>query len=338
MTTLLAAFWSGDALPYTFAFLLGFSLLVYIILDGYDLGVGILSRNVSTEERDTMISSIGPFWDANETWLVLASGLLLVAFPLAHGPIFQHLYIPITIMLIGLILRGVSFDFRAKVPENKKPIWNRAFFSGSILTSMAQGYMMGAFMISFNDDILSILFCWATALFALSAYGLIGSGWLIMKTHHQLQQKAFHWAKLSLITAALGTLFIAILSPLLIPAIASKWLSQDSYPLYIIPLLILLLFIAQGISLKRLKSNPTRQQWMPFALTIGIFTLNFIAIAFSYHPWIIMGEISITEGAASHESLGIILVGTLVCLPVLIIYTVVAYRIFHGKAEPLSYK
>ena len=133
----------ADWLPWAFASLMGFSILVYVVLDGFDLGVGILFPLATPAEQDKMIGSIGPFWDANETWLVLAVGLLLVAFPQAHGMILTALYLPVFIMLVGLILRGVAFEFRAKARAQHKRLWNRLFFTGSLMTALAQGFMLG---------------------------------------------------------------------------------------------------------------------------------------------------------------------------------------------------
>ena len=152
-------------LPLTFAGLMGFSILVYVVLDGFDLGVGLLSPLATPEHRDRMIASIGPFWDANETWLVLAIGLLLVAFPQAHGMILSGLYLPVAIMLIGLILRGVAFEFRAKAPPSHKSAWDWAFFVGSLMTSLSQGFMLGMYITGLEWTLPAIIFSGLTALF-----------------------------------------------------------------------------------------------------------------------------------------------------------------------------
>ncbi|HET9206718.1 MAG TPA: cytochrome d ubiquinol oxidase subunit II, partial [Burkholderiaceae bacterium] len=140
-----------ESLPVIFMALMGLSMLVYVVSDGYDLGVGMLMHRATPEEKDVMIASIGPFWDANETWLVLGIGILLVAFPKAHGVVLTELYLPVALMLIGLILRGVAFDFRVKARDVHKPLWNRAFLTGSALASVAQGYMLGRYITGFAD-------------------------------------------------------------------------------------------------------------------------------------------------------------------------------------------
>ena len=140
----------NDIYPLIFVFLMALSMLIYVVLDGYDLGVGILIRRASEEHKDQMIASIGPFWDANETWLVLGVGILLVAFPKAHGVILGGLYLPVAFMLIGLILRGVAFDFRVKAHDDHRKWWNRAFYSGSLLAATSQGFMLGIYLLGFE--------------------------------------------------------------------------------------------------------------------------------------------------------------------------------------------
>ena len=164
----------AEFLPLFFLAVMGLSLLAYVILDGYDLGVGLLLLLASDAEKDTMIASIGPFWDANETWLVLGVGVLLIAFPMAHGLVLQALYLPVAVMLIGLILRGVAFDFRVKAPLKYKHFWNRAFFTGSLMASGSQGWMLGSYITGFPADHWAghlasaspspyppLMFCWA---------------------------------------------------------------------------------------------------------------------------------------------------------------------------------
>ena len=166
---------NGKWLPYTFAGLMGLAILIYAILDGYDLGVGMLSDSANEKEKDRMIASIGPFWDANETWLVLGVGLMLVAFPSAHGVVLTELYLPVAVLLFGLIFRGVAFDFRAKVSYQKKWRWNLAFYFGSLLSALSQGYMLGAYIMGFEDSPLATLFAILTALAVASGYCLIGA-------------------------------------------------------------------------------------------------------------------------------------------------------------------
>ncbi|MDH5539956.1 MAG: cytochrome d ubiquinol oxidase subunit II, partial [Rhizobacter sp.] len=179
-----------QALPVVFMALMGLSMLIYVVSDGYDLGVGMLMPWAGDAEKDTMIASIGPFWDANETWLVLGVGILLVAFPKAHGVVLSALYLPVTLMLIGLTLRGVAFDFRVKARDSHKATWDRLFFAGSALASGAQGWMLGRYVSGFGEGWNYPVFAAAIALALPMAYVLLGAAWLIMKTEGGLQHKA----------------------------------------------------------------------------------------------------------------------------------------------------
>ena len=174
-------------LPVVFLALMCAAMLAYVILDGYDLGVGILLRRASDSEKDIMISSIGPFWDADETWLVLGVGILLVAFPMAHGVILTALYLPVAAMLLGLILRGVAFDFRVKVAAANKPMWNALFHVGSVLAAYAQGVMLGFYIVGFKYEWLPVLFAFFTGFCLVAGYALLGATWLLMKTEGTLQ-------------------------------------------------------------------------------------------------------------------------------------------------------
>lgn len=329
---------SGDWLPYSFAFLMGLSMLIYAVLDGYDLGVGILSDSATSEEKDRMIASIGPFWDANETWLVLGVGLLLVAFPAAHGIILTELYIPVAIMLFGLIFRGVAFDFRAKVPYQKKWRWNYAFAGGSLLTALAQGYMLGKYIMGFDDSWTTVGFSWLIALAVVSGYCLVGACWLIMKCENELQKKAVKWARYHLVNTTVGIALVSLSTPVLSDRISAKWFEMPNI-LYIAPIPILTgaLIVGLHLMLKKMPFENDRLSWAPFVMTISLYVLCFGGLAFSFFPYIIPEKMLITEAASAPESLMIILIGALVVLPILIGYTALCYYIFRGKARELRY-
>ena len=225
-------------LPVFFAALMGLSILVYVILDGFDLGVGLLSPLAPPVERDRMVASIGPFWDANETWLVLAIGLLLVAFPAAHGKILSGLYLPVAVMLIGLILRGVAFEFRVKAPVVQKPGWDRAFFAGSLMASLAQGFMLGIYILGLEWSAWSVTFGALTAICLTTAYAFIGATWLIFKTEDRLQRRSVLWARRSIWGVMLGLAAVSAASPLASPRIFDKWFSVPEV-LFLAPLPIL---------------------------------------------------------------------------------------------------
>ena len=219
MTPFIDPWW----LPVIFAGLMGLSILLYVILDGYDLGVGMLTRLEKDENRDLMVASIGPFWDANETWLVLGIGLLLVAFPLAHGLILTQLYLPVVLMLVALILRGVSFEFRAKAPPEYKHRWDHAFFAGSLVTALCQGYMLGAYVLGFDQSLAAVLFCLLAALGLVAGYVFVGACWLIYKVEGELQKRAVRWAEVSLWATAMAMAIISIATPLLSERIFNRW-------------------------------------------------------------------------------------------------------------------
>jgi cytochrome bd ubiquinol oxidase subunit II len=325
-------------LPFVFASLLGLSILIYVVLDGFDLGVGILFPFATPAERDTMVASIGPFWDANETWLVLAIGLLLVAFPVAHGAILTQLYLPVAIMLVGLILRGVAFEFRAKAPLVHKPAWDGAFFLGSLMTGLSQGFMLGLYIMGLSYTWWHVGFALITAVFLTVGYSFIGANWIIAKTEGSLQEKAISWSKGGIWGVISGVGAISLATPLVSSRIFDKWFSLPQF-LYLLPLPILsgLLIGLIWWQLRRLPMEGDRRSWVPFVASIALFALGFAGMAYSFFPFIVPEAITIYEAASAPESLAIILVGTLIVLPTILCYSILSYWIFRGKATALSY-
>ncbi len=215
---------SFDAmLPVIFMGLMGFSMLVYVISDGYDLGVGMLMHRATDAEKDVMVASIGPFWDANETWLVLGVGILLVAFPRAHGLVLGELYLPVALMLVGLTLRGVAFDFRVKAKDTHKKTWDRLFFAGSALASVAQGWMLGRYVSGFGTGWNYPLFAAAIAVALPMAYVLMGACWLIMKTEGDLQARAIAWARTAWWPVVVGMVLISMATPWVSATVRDRW-------------------------------------------------------------------------------------------------------------------
>ena len=325
-------------LPFIFAGLMGLSILIYVVLDGFDLGVGILFPFATPEEKDRMVASIGPFWDANETWLVLAIGILLVAFPTAHGAILTQLYLPVAIMLIGLILRGVAFEFRAKAPMGHKRAWDVAFWTGSMMAALTQGFMLGMHVMGLAWTWPHIAFSLVTGVFLTVAYSFIGATWMIMKAEGALQVKAVEWAKGGIWGVVLGMGAISLATPFVSPRIYGKWFAWPEM-LYLSPLPLLsgLLVILIWWKLRRLPLANDHYAWVPFIATIALFTLGFLGMAYSFFPYVVPEAITIYEAAAAPESLAIILVGTMLVLPVIIAYSILSYFIFRGKATALRY-
>lgn len=329
----------ATTLPLIFVTLMGLSILLYVILDGFDLGVGLLMPFATPEERDRMIASIGPFWDANETWLVLAIGLLLVAFPAAHGTILTALYLPVTVMLIGLILRGVAFEFRAKAPRTQKPWWDRAFFAGSLMTALSQGFMLGIYILGLRWTWASVAFALLTAGALTVAYSFIGAAWTILKTDGALQAKAVRWARGGIWGVVLGMGSVSLATPLTSDRIMDKWFGFPEIVLLApLPLCSLALIVMLWVSLRNLPSAQDRFAWLPFVGAIGLMALGFAGMAYSFYPYIVPEQMVLYDAAAAPESLRIIFYGALVVIPVILAYTVLAYVIFRGKATQLSYE
>ncbi|RUW76433.1 MULTISPECIES: cytochrome d ubiquinol oxidase subunit II [unclassified Mesorhizobium] len=325
-------------LPLVFAGLMGLAILIYVILDGFDLGIGILFAAADDHEQDTMIAAIGPFWDANETWLVLAVGLLLVAFPLAHGTILSALYIPVFVLLVGLILRGVAFDFRAKVPAGSKHRWNRIFFLGSAVASLAQGYMLGVYVLGLDVGLGGIAFGALVALCLSAAYAAMGSAWLIYKTEGELQKKAVRWLRTALVLAALGMVAVSLATPFASPRIFDKWfLFPEILYLSPLPILSALLFVWLWRQTFHLPKPNDRHALTPFLTLAAIFALGFAGLAWSFYPFVVPDKLTIWQAASAPESLIVILVGVVVVLPIIIFYSFYAYRVFGGKATDLTY-
>lgn len=331
-------FFDPSLLPVIFAALMGVSILIYVVLDGFDLGVGVLLVAADEPERDRMIASIGPFWDANETWLVLAVGLLLVAFPVAHGAILSALYLPVALMLFGLILRGVAFEFRAKAPGRHKRAWDGAFFAGSLLTALAQGFMLGLYIMGLEWSFATVLFALLTGLCLTGAYAFIGATWLILKTEGVLQAKAVAWAKRTLAGVAVGLAAVSAATPLVSPRIFDKWFSvPEIFFLAPLPVTSVALVAVLWIALRHLPDEADRWSWVPFVATAALFVLAFAGPAYSFYPYVVPGTMTLYEAASAPESLAIILAGAVFVLPVIAGYTVLAYTVFRGKATELRY-
>jgi len=326
-------------LPLVFTALMALAMLLYVVLDGYDLGVGLLLRGAADDDKDRMVASIGPFWDANETWLVLGVGLLLVAFPLAHGVILGALYLPVAAMLIGLILRGVAFDFRVKARAAHKPLWNGAFWAGSLLAAFSQGFMLGSYVLGFRDDAVGLGFAVLIGLCLCAGYALLGAGWLVLKAEGELRAKALRWAYAALWLTGLGIAAVSVATPWASPRIFAKWFAMPQLLwLLPVPVLTTLVFAATEGSIRRLRRGETSRDWVPFAGAIALFVLAFAGLAYSLFPYLVVDRMTLWQAAAAPESLLIMLVGAAVTLPMILVYTVYVYRVFWGRSGALSYE
>ncbi len=325
-------------LPLVFAVLMGVAILAYVILDGFDLGVGILLPLATRDEQNLMVASIGPFWDANETWLVLGVGILLVAFPLAHGIVLSSMYLPVALMLIALILRGVAFEFRVKASGWHRELWNRLFFVGSLTASFAQGMMLAGVVTGFAKG-------WAYLLFALLAgaglaggYALLGGTWLILKTEGDLHLRALRWSKGAVLLTATGVAAISLATPFANAGVMERWFVWPRFLwLAPLPLATIVAFVGIWRAIGRLQCATSTREWAPFVLSVWVFVFAFTGLAYSLFPYLVVGRMTIWQAAAAPESLRFVFVGACVVLPLVVAYTVFSYRVFWGKARALTY-
>ncbi|MEZ5570957.1 MAG: cytochrome d ubiquinol oxidase subunit II [Halioglobus sp.] len=328
-----------QVLPQFFVMVMGLALLLYVILDGFDLGIGILVPLAEDAEKDIMIAAIGPFWDANETWIVLGIGVLLIAFPKAHGIILSSLYIPVTVMLFGLILRGVAFDFRVKAGDARKHLWNRAFFIGSLTAAMSQGWMLGAYITGLQENLTSYLFAALIALTLPALYVMLGSGWLLIKTEGMLFEKAAVWARHALLPMGIALLLVSIATPIVSQEIAARWFSMPiAIGLLPIPVSCALCYAILYWILRRVDILRNGYGWVVFTALIVICLMAALGLAYSIYPDIIIGRMDVFEAAAATNSLQFIFYGVAATLPVILLYSGFVYRIFRGKATSLSYE
>jgi cytochrome bd ubiquinol oxidase subunit II len=322
-------------LPLVWAGLIALSVLVYVILDGFDLGIGILFPFVRSEAgRDRMMNSVAPVWDGNQTWLVLGGGGLFAVFPLAYAVIMPALYAPIIVMLLALIFRGVAFEYRFKT-RRAKFLWDASFAGGSMLATFAQGIALGALV--HGIPVAERAYAgggwgWLTAFSVLTGialtvgYALLGATWLIYKTDGELQRAAYRFAWIT----GTGTLaligVVSLWTPFLNASYMARWFGWPQM-LYVIPVPLLVglcaLALYRGLSSKR--------QLMPFLASLGLFLLSFVGLLISFYPYIVPSSITIWSAAAPDNSLSFILIGAAVLLPLILLYTIHAYWVFRGK-------
>lgn len=315
-----------------------FATLMYIVMDGFDLGIGILMPFIKNEKhKDVMVNTVAPVWDGNETWIVLGGAALFGAFPLAYSVIIEALTVPLTLMLVALIFRGVAFEFRFKALENHLKFWDRSFMLGSIFTTFLQGIVVGAVIQGFNVENRTFvggqldwiapfpLFCG----FALIAtYALLGSTWLIMKTEGELQQSMFRFANKTLLIMVAALIIISAWTPLAFPFVAERWFSiPNLYYLLPVPVITTLACLIITNSLKK------RRERSPFIMALIIVILGFAGLGISIWPNIVPPSISIWDAASPEISQSFMLFGAVLILPVILAYTFWSYYVFSGKVK-----
>ena len=326
------------ALPLIFMAIMGVSLLMYVILDGYDLGIGMLLPLATGEEKETMIAAIGPFWDANETWLVLGVGVLLIAFPAAHGLVLSSLYLPVTIMLIGLILRGASFDFRVKADVRQKRMWNRAFATGSLVAALAQGWMLGSYITGLRTSAVNVAFSALIMLTLPALYLVLGAGWLLIKTEGPLFEKALRWGRNAMPAMGVALLAVSVSTPVVSPTIAARWFTLPNFiGLLPIPIATIVAFFGVFWVLSRPAVARAGYAWLVLGGTVLLCVMAALGLAYSLYPYVVLDELTIYDAAASTKSLTFVFVGVAVVLPFTVAYTIYVYNVFRGKATGLTY-
>jgi len=311
--------------------IIGFCILMYVLLDGFDLGIGIMFPFFSDKEQNLMMSTILPVWDGNQTWLVLGIACFYGAFPSAFSLVMPALYLPLLVMVIALLLRGITFEFRLK-EKGFRWVWNGIFFLSSVIVTMSQGLLLGAFVKGFeitpdSQLVFSVLtpFNITCAIALLFGYSLLGATWTIAKTTGELQNKMFSISLACLIVVATFLGLISLWTPFESPVIWQRWFGEDFYRLLFLPIssaLLILLFI---------RSIFKRHEYILYWLTVGIFLCAYIGFGISTWPYIIPHKITMWQAAAPPESQLFMLIGTLLLLPILIGYTSYAYYIFRDK-------
>ena len=323
------------------AIIIAFAVAMYVVMDGFDLGIGILFPKFKVgPERDTAMNSIAPVWDGNETWLVLGGGGLMAAFPLAYSIILPALYAPLIAMLLGLVLRGVAFEFRWRDPAHR-PTWDAAFFTGSLVATLAQGITLGALLQGITVEGRAYAGGWwewaspfslLTGISLVIAYALLGTCWLIWKTEGPLQQQMFRYAR------SLGLAFVVAIGAvsLATPFLENQyWERWFAYPGIIVTAPVpFLMVIAIAVFARALVK---KQERTPFFSALAIFGMCLVGLGVSIWPDVVPGRVTIWQAAAPDESLGFMLVGAMIMVPIILSYTAWSYWVFRGKVGEDGY-
>jgi cytochrome d ubiquinol oxidase subunit II len=327
-------------IPVLWAFIIAFAVFVYVVMDGFDLGLGMLFPLFPKKaDRDVMMNTVAPVWDGNETWLVLGGGGLMAAFPLAYAVLMPALYTPMIAMLIGLIFRGVAFEFRWRT-QRERNLWDIAFAAGSLLAAMAQGVALGAILQGIHVEgrhygggwwdwltPFSIL----TGLSVVVGYALLGATWLVMKTEGELRDEAYRlsWWLLFAMIAAMGAVSLA--TPFLHMEYANRWFKWPNIVLTApVPIAV------AGVTVLLLRSLANKQDYRPFFLTLTLFGLSYAGLGISMWPYIVPRSITIWQAASPENSQIFMLFGVAILIPMILGYTAWAYYVFRGKVKPES--
>jgi cytochrome bd ubiquinol oxidase subunit II len=325
-------------LPLIWFGLIIMAIFLYVILDGFDLGVGILFPFAPSEKcRDRMMNSIAPFWDGNETWLVFGGGGLFAAFPLAYAVLMPAFYIPVILILLGLVFRGVAFEFRFKAAGTTQKLWDWSFHVGSLVAAFSQGVVLGGIIQGIKVQGRSFAgsgFDWLSAfsimtgLALVCGYALLGSTWLIMKTEDDTQRWARRCAAYFLLFVAAFMILVSLSTPLINEGIKNLWFSWPN-----IILLSPLPLLSAGMLVLLWRDLRHLAEYRPFFLSLGIFLMNYVGLGISIWPWLVPHEITFRQAAASPQSQSLLLIGAAISLPIVLSYTAYCYYVFRGKTS-----
>lgn len=322
-------------LPLIWALVIGFAVAMYVVLDGFDLGIGILFPFAKNERsRDQMMNTVAPFWDGNETWLVLGGAGLLVAFPAAYAILMPAFYLPVTLMLLALVLRGVSFEFRW-IAKRSRFLWNIAFTLGSTVAAFMQGVIVGGMVTGIKTENMQFAggsFDWLTpfalmcGLAMVAGYALLGATWLIMKTEGEVAQRARSQAMLALYLVLFFMAIVSLWTPLEHPRIAARWFTLPNF-LFFWPVPVVTAILS-FLCWHWLRNN---NQFMPFWCAIALFFMGYSGLVISNFPYLVPPSLDVWQTAGVPASQLFALMGTLFMFPILISYTIFIYWIFRGK-------
>lgn len=317
--------------------ILGIGVILYVLLDGFDLGVGILYGFVKdTPSRNLVMNSIAPVWDGNETWLILGGVGLMAAFPLAFAIIIPAVYFPVALMLLALIFRGVAFEFRYHDSEHRT-FWDHSFFYGSVVATFSQGIILGAFIQGFQTDGQAFTgnsfdcftpFSVLTGIALLFGYGLLGAGWLIQKTEGDLQAQARRRGCWCLVGVVMAIGIVSLWTPLVDQDVAVRWFSIPNI-CWLAPVPV----ITAAVAIWEWRVLNSTRETSPFLGAVMLFLLSYLGIAISLWPMIVPHHLSLWQAASSQSTQGFLLVGTLMLLPVILVYTAWSYWVFRGKVR-----
>lgn len=319
------------------AFIIAFAVFAYVVMDGFDLGLGMLFPLFpKKEDRDVMMNTVAPVWDGNETWLVLGGGGLMAAFPLAYAVLMPALYTPVIAMLIGLVFRGVAFEFRWRVDANRNR-WDVAFAGGSLVATLAQGIALGAILQGIHVEGRQYAGGWwdwltpfslLTGAALVAGYGLLGATWLIMKTEGGVREEAYRLSRWLLLATLVAIGAVSLATPFLEAEYWRRWFAWPNIILTApIPLAV------AGVTLLLLRSLENRKDYRPFFLSLILFGLSYAGLGVSMWPYIVPQSITIWEAASPANSLNFMIVGVAILVPIILIYTGWAYWVFRGKVQ-----